>query len=136
MHLEIVRAEGVPAGEGHSAAELGAMQRAVLRLLERWELTDAQAATLLGDVSPRTIQRWRAGSEARISRDCAARMSNLLGIHKALRILFRSKTRGYEWIRRPNDTFGGQSALDVMLRGDLTDLMRVRRYLDAVRGAW
>ena len=31
----------------------------------------------------------------------------------------------------------GQSALDIMLGGELTDLMRVRRrYLDAERGSW
>lgn len=32
--------------------------------------------------------------------------------------------------------FGGASALDVMLGGELTDIMRVRRYLDAERGGW
>ena len=30
-------------------------------------------------------------------------------------------------------SFGGSSALDVMLGGELTDIMRVRRYLDAER---
>ena len=29
-----------------------------------------------------------------------------------------------------------RAALDVMLDGELTDLMRVRRYLDAERGGW
>ena len=37
---------------------------------------------------------------------------------------------------RPNDAFAGRSALEMMLGGELTDLMRVRRYLDAERGAW
>ena len=30
----------------------------------------------------------------------------------------------------------GHTALDIMLGGELTDLMRVRRYLDAERGGW
>ena len=30
----------------------------------------------------------------------------------------------------------GIRTLDVMLGGELTDIMRVRRYLDAERGAW
>jgi len=42
----------------------------------------------------------------------------------------------YAWIKAPNDAFGGRSALDVMLGGEMTDLMRVRRYLDAERGGW
>ena len=39
-------------------------------------------------------------------------------------------------IRSANDAFGGASALDLMLGGELTDIMRVRRYLDAERGGW
>ena len=62
------------------------------------------------------------------------RLSNLMGIHKALRIIFTEADRVYGWIKRPNDAFGGASALDVMLGGELTDIMRVRRYLDSVRG--
>lgn len=30
----------------------------------------------------------------------------------------------------------GSNALDVMLGGELTDIMRVRRYLDTERGGW
>jgi hypothetical protein len=59
-----------------------------------------------------------------------------MGIHKALRTIFREPARGYGWIKAPNEIFAGQSALDVMLGGELTDLMRVRRYLDAERSAW
>ncbi|MGN8001183.1 MbcA/ParS/Xre antitoxin family protein [Sphingomonas sp. 22176] len=59
-----------------------------------------------------------------------------MGIHKALRLTFRDPQRGYAWIKAPNTAFGELPALDVMLGGELTDLMRVRRYLDAERGGW
>ena len=59
-----------------------------------------------------------------------------MGVHKALRIVFREPQRGYDWVHAPNSAFGGKSALDVMLGGELTDLMRVRRYLDSERGGW
>ena len=72
----------------------------------------------------------------RIGRDGKARLSNLMGIHKALRTIFRDPARGYAWIKAPNEIFDSQSALDVMLGGELTDLMRVLRYLDAERGVW
>jgi hypothetical protein len=116
-------------------AEGAAMFRAVLNLLAKWELTDDQASKLL-DVPVRTLRRWKAEGPGRIGRDGKARLSNLMGIHKALRILFREPERGYRWIKAPNEAFGGASALDVMLGGELTDLMRVRRYLDSERGAW
>ena len=115
--------------------EAAAMFRAVLNLFAKWELTDEQASTLL-DLPLRTFRRWKAGLPGRIDRDGKARLSNLLGAHKALRILFREPNRGYRWIRTPNDAFGGASAVEVMLRGELTDLMRVRRYLDSERGTW
>jgi Protein of unknown function (DUF2384) len=115
--------------------EAAAMFRAALNLFGLWGVTDDQAATLL-DLPRRTFARWKAGDVGRIGRDGKARLSNLMGIHKALRILFREAARGYAWIKAPNDAFGGRSALDVMLGGELTDLMRVRWYLDAERGGW
>ena len=110
--------------------QAAAMFRATVNLFSLWGVTDAEAATLL-DLPVRTYRRWKAGNLGRIGRDGKARLSNLVGIHKALRIIFVEPRRGYEWIRMPNTAFAGRSALAVMLGGELTDLMRVRRYLDA-----
>ena len=115
--------------------EAAAMFRAILNLFRLWQVADEQAATLL-DMPVRTYRRWKAGETGRMGRDLKARLSNLMGIHKALRLVFREPERGYGWVRAANEAFGGRSALDVMLGGDLTDIMRVRRYLDAERGAW
>ena len=115
--------------------EAAAMFRAALNLFGKWELTDEQAATLL-DMPVRSFRRWKAEGPGRISRDGRARLSNLMGIHKALRIIFSEPQRDYAWVRAGNSAFAGASAIDVMLGGELTDLMRVRRYLDAERGGW
>lgn len=116
-------------------AEAAAMLRAALQLFGKWRLADDQAAVLL-DLPLRTYRRWKAGDAGRLDRDTRARLSNLMGIHKALRLIFREAERGYRWIKAPNVAFGDASALQVMLGGELTDLMRVRRYLDAERGGW
>lgn len=123
------RADPITQDEG------AAMFRAVLNLFGKWDLTDEQAAILL-DMPVRTYRRWKAEGPGRLSRDGRARLSNLLGIHKALRIIFTEAARGYAWIKAANAAFGGARALDVMLGGELTDLMRVRRYLDAERAGW
>ena len=115
--------------------EAAAMFRAAVNLFRLWGLTDEEAAVLL-DLPVRSYRRWKAGAIGRIDRDGKARLSNLMGIHKALRIVFREARRGYDWIKAPNRAFGDKSALEVMLGGELTDLMRVRRYLDAERGGW
>lgn len=109
------------------------MFRACVRLFARWGVSDTEAAILL-DTAPRSFSRWKAGEPGRLGRDQKARLSNLMGIHKALRIIFRDASRVYAWIRQPNAAFGGRTALDIMLGGELTDIMRVRRYLDAERG--
>lgn len=116
-------------------AEGAAMFRACLNLFRLWSVSDIEAALLL-DLPPRTFARWKTGALGRIGRDQKARLSNLMGIHKALRLIFREPERSHVWPRLPNSAFEGRSALEVMLGGELTDLMRVRRYLDAERGAW
>jgi uncharacterized protein (DUF2384 family) len=115
--------------------EAAAMFRAALNLFRLWNITDEEAAILL-DLPVRTYRRWKAGDLGRLDRDGKARLSNIMGIHKALRIIFREPQRAYAWIKAPNAAFGNRTALDIMLGGELTDLMRVRRYLDAERAAW
>ncbi|MCF6114606.1 MbcA/ParS/Xre antitoxin family protein [Mesorhizobium muleiense] len=116
--------------------EAGALARTTVNLFKVWNLSDAEACTLLGGMSSRTWARWKDGNIGRIDRDLRMRMAHLMGIHKGLRYLFKDPARGYAWIRKPNSAFGGQSALDLMLRGDMSDLSALREWIDAERGAW
>jgi hypothetical protein len=117
-------------------AEAAAMLRAVLNLFEKWQLTTTEMRCLLGAPAERTFQRWRRGEVAGVPHDTSWRLGCLLGIHKALRYMFTAPERGYEWVKKPNAAFGGQSALAKMLQGAPTDLAAVRAYLDAERAAW
>lgn len=116
-------------------AEALALARTTVNLFKAWGLSDAQASTLLGGLSSRTWARWKEGDIGRMDRDLRMRMAHLMGIHKGLRYLFKDPARGYAWIRHSNDAFGGGSALDLMLRGELEDLAALRGWLDAERGA-
>ena len=116
--------------------EAAALARTTVNLFRVWQLSDIEARTLLGDMAQRTWARWKEGNIGRIDRDLRARMAILMGIHKGLRYLFSDPARGYDWIRKPNAAFNGQSALDIMMRGEITDLIDLRNYLDAERGAW
>jgi hypothetical protein len=119
-----------------SEQEARAMLRAVLNLLDKWDLRREEKRVLLGSPSERTFQRWRAGEIGPLPSDTVFRLGDLLGIHKALRYMFTDIEHVYAWVKRPSDAFGGQSALDVMLQGAPADISRVRSYLDAERGAW
>lgn len=109
--------------------------RGFFRLAELWELSVPEQATLLG-VPRSTLFRWRKTGRGEVSRDTLERISYLLGIYKALQILLPERKAADAWIRKPNDAppFGGRSALERMLAGQVADLYAVRRYLDAERG--
>lgn len=112
---------------------------AFFRLMDFWGLTVAQAMTLLGIPSRSTYMSWKARAPAKLAPDAMERISYLLGIHKALRILFsRNEQSVREWIKAPNSNplFGGRPALERMLSGRVADLYEVRRFLDAQRGGW
>jgi hypothetical protein len=110
--------------------------RAFFRLVKLWGLTVEQARVLLGRPSRATLYNWKAGRIRSLPHDTVQRISYLLGIHKALQILYGDPALADDWVQRPNAAFGGQSALERMLAGDITDLAAVRTHLDAARGGW
>lgn len=116
--------------------EAGALARATVNLFKLWGLSDAQSRTLLGDMSQSTWNRWKRGDIGRVDRDRKMRMAHLMGIHKGIRYLFSDPQRGYAWVKKENAAFEGKSALDVMLRGEMSDLETLRQWLNAERGVW
>ncbi len=74
--------------------------------------------------------------EPRLPQDTLERLSYILGIYKALQILLPNPRAADEWVRKINQApqFGGRSALERMLSGQVADLYIVRQYLDAERG--
>jgi hypothetical protein len=119
-----------------TSEEAAAALRAVLRMFELWQVSDAEARTLLGEPSKSTFYRWKAGDIKQVPHDTVFRLGDLLGIHKALTYLFMEPVRRYEWVKKPNQAFAGQSALQIMMAGPPAALTRVRTYLDAERGGW
>lgn len=112
---------------------------AFFRLVDFWGLDTRQTMTLLGVPSRSTFMSWKAKAPAKLPPDTMERISYLLGVHKALRILFsRDEQSVRDWIKTPNSNplFGNNSALDRMLSGRVADLYEVRRFLDAQRGTW
>ncbi len=119
------------------ARQAAAGLRAFGRIAESWGLTVDQQLCLLGQPPRSTFFAWRKAPEkATLPRDTLERLSNILGIYKSLQILLPDPTAADAWVRQPNAAllFGGRSALDRMLAGNVADLNLVRRYLDGVRG--
>jgi uncharacterized protein (DUF2384 family) len=116
------------------AATHAAPKRAFFRIMDAWGATDAQARVLLGSPSRSTMYTYKRGAGGELSHDALERVSYVLGIYKDLQLLFPNPAQADGWMRRPNDLFGGRSALEHALGGRVVDLADVRRTLDAVRG--
>jgi hypothetical protein len=126
-----------PAAEVTPEQMSAAGLRAFGRIAEAWGLSVDEQLALLGQPPRSTYFAWRKQPEkAALSRDTLERLSNLLGIYKSLQILLPEAAAADAWVRQPNSAtpFGGHSALQRMLAGNVSDLNLVRRYLDGVRG--
>ncbi len=122
-----------------AARRLGAAGlRTFLAIADEWQLPVATRRVLLGGIGESTYHKWRVGDIGTPSRDQLERLSLLLGIYKALRLLFSDDATGVRWLKAGNTDpdFAGQSPLDRMRRGSIEDLFAVRRYLDGWRGSW
>ena len=111
-----------------------AAKRAFFRIMDAWGVRDKDAQVLLGRPSRTTYYAWKKGEGGKLSHDTLERVSYVLGIYKALQLLFPNPGQADAWVRRPNAAFGGQSALEHALGGHVIDLARVCQYLDFVRG--
>jgi transcriptional regulator with XRE-family HTH domain len=135
MTAAAVRASEAPRVDLDSPATAAAALRVFWRLSDAWGLSAAEQATLLG-VSRTTLYQWKQGKVGPLDRHVLERLSHLFGIYAALQILLPVPERADAWVRKPNDAplFGGRSALERMLGGQVSDLFVVRQYLDAQRG--
>jgi hypothetical protein len=110
--------------------------RGFFNIARLWHLSQPEQQTLLA--LPRsTLAKYRQDpASAQLGPDTLERISYLLGIYKALQILIPDAAQADDWVRQPNTAplFGGRSALDRMLGGQVSDLYVVRQYLDAQRG--
>lgn len=105
---------------------------------EHWKLSQDEQCQLLGISSRSTLHGWKkkveSGAPVQLSHDTLERLSLLMGIRKGVEIL-EERRDWDDYMRRPNRAFGGRSALQRMLAGNVSDLLDVRRYLDSWRGA-
>ncbi len=109
--------------------------KAFFNIVEKWKVRDEDARILLGGLSNGPYYKWRKEPERTLDADVLTRISYLIGIFKALNILY-GETLADEWVRLPNRNpiFGGKTPLAYMMSGGVPALQTVRRLLNARRG--
>jgi len=109
--------------------------KAFARIAEGWSLNLREAAAL-ADMSESTWKRARKpGFAGDLTRDQMLRLSALVGLYKALDLYFNEPI-SREWVKLPNTgpEFDGARPVDAMIAGGLPKILRVRGYVDALRG--
>ena len=108
--------------------------KAFFNIMAKWKVRDEDARALLGGVTNGPFYEMKRKPDRVLDVDRLTRISYLIGIFKALRIL-HSDALADEWVQLPNENriFAGQTPLAFMRRGGLPAMQTVRRLLDARR---
>lgn len=109
--------------------------KGLLRIAAHWKLRDEDTRDLLGGISSGSFYTLKSRAAKTLDTDQLTRISLLIGIYKALNILYSAKLAD-AWITLPNTNpmFGGDSPLNYLKKGGIPAFMRVRQLLDARRG--
>src|ERR671924_1786758 len=87
--------------------------RAFFTLAAAWQLTVAEQRALLGWPPASTFHKYKSGDPGPLSFDTLTRISLVLGVYKALQILYPEPAFADRWMRMPNSNalFGGRTPL-------------------------
>lgn len=109
--------------------------KAFFNLMNCWSVRDEDARALAGGITNGPYYSWKKQPDRLLDTDVLTRISYLIGIFKALHILYGEKLAD-EWVKLPNTNriFGRRPPLEYMLRGGLPAMQIVRRLLDSRRG--
>ncbi len=114
------------------------LARAVTKLFELWQLPSADQLMLLGlnESNRIALQRYAKGEALAANRDLLERVGHLLGIHKALKLLYPKNAEiATGWMSSPNTRFDGATPIDMARRFGFAGLLMVRGTLDRMRGS-
>lgn len=130
------RAEAPPdlAARGERTRLSAPALKAFFNIMRHWQVRDEDARALLGGVSNGPYYEMKRHPDRVLDTDRLTRISYLIGIFKALRILHAPRLAD-DWVHLPNTNpiFAGTTPLAYMMRGGLPAMQTVRRLLDARR---
>lgn len=122
--------------EERRAADIQAVGlKAFSRIADAWSLNGREAADL-ADMSESTWKRAKKpGYAGELTRDQMLRLSAIVGLYKALELYF-DPPLSQAWVKLSNrgPEFDGRRPIDAMIAGGLPKILRVRGYVDALRG--
>jgi len=109
--------------------------RGFFNIMSLWKIRDEEARRLLGGMSNGAYYALKKQPDRVLDEDRLRRISYLVGIFKALNILY-GKDLADRWMGLPNRNriFAGSRPVDYLMRGGLPAFATLRKLLDARRG--
>jgi hypothetical protein len=117
----------------------GPAARSFFNIADLWKLSVEEGRGLFGWPAISTYHKYKAGDVGTLSYDALTRVSLVLGMYKALNILYPNPNLANRWVKLPNSNvlFGGKTPVEFMTAdGGIDAMFKVRRLLDARRGGW
>ena len=103
-------------------------------IVQRWQLKNDEARELLGSVSSSTYYEIKKNPFKTLGVDRIARVSYVIGIHKALHVLY-GEPLADQRVKMPNTNmlFSGHSPLELMKQGGIVAMQQIKTLLDSRR---
>jgi hypothetical protein len=118
----------------------GPGMRTFVRIAAEWALSTDEQARMLAAESADTYSDWVNKANSRrdlvLPVTALARISAVLGIYRALYVLFDDRQTRLAWLESPHDApwCRGQIPKAVLMTGDLGLMLAVRNHLDQLLG--
>lgn len=142
MHLqsqrEVIAVSAVLQPQAFIKAQCAAGLRAAVNILEKWRASSDQICRILR-ISRSTYARANQPDptwSVNLDSDQMHRISLVLNIHAALRLVFDNPDNVYGFVAmvNHNEFFNGRSPLEIMAQGDMISLYETFRRIDVLRG--
>ncbi|MGQ0664734.1 MAG: antitoxin Xre/MbcA/ParS toxin-binding domain-containing protein, partial [Pseudomonadota bacterium] len=123
----------VPSGTALRGRVSGPVQ-VLAKLKTSWDLSEAELAILLGFEDVRLVRDLLSGVTSLRGPDMKARFRYLFWIYEALFQLFEDEATERAWLRKSAPGLEGKSPIQVMLQGEIEDLLTVKQFVEYVAG--
>jgi len=113
--------------------------KAVTKILENWGCSQSDTLAILRIGRSSFYNFKKDPTKARLDDDQLERLSHILNMHAALRIVFDNpeNVRGFMSMSNHNAYFEGRTPLEIIASGKFSDLYEVACRIDALRsGLW
>jgi hypothetical protein len=111
--------------------------KAVNRIFDKWGVDLAQRLAMLRLPRSTYYKYTQSPDSIKLDSDQLTRISYVLNIYAALKIIFNNRDNVNGFVKMPNHNpfFNGRTPLDVMGSGVMSDMYETFKRIDGMRGA-